>query len=214
MRTRGVLTVAMLALAPAAACNDANDTGSTDAAGGDDGVEATGGSPGAGAPGAGGSAEGAGGAGTDGGAGNTLVQSAGLRLRFLTHDSNETVGQLSIQLLIMADEEVPLSEVTIRYWYTPDGATNQVLDVDEADIDASNVSATFEADHVAIAFTAGTVAAGGQLEFQFRIHPEAYDSRYTLTNDWSYSPDADAYIDWDRITIYRNGQLVFGVEPS
>jgi hypothetical protein len=133
---------------------------------------------------------------------------------FLTHDSAETVGQLSIQLRIMADEEVPLSEVTIRYWYTPDGATNQVLDVDAADMGTASVSATFQADHVEIGFTAGTVPAGGQQELQCRIHPASYDSRYTLTNDWSYSPDADAYIDWDRITIYRNGQLVFGTEPT
>jgi len=114
----------------------------------------------------------------------------------------------------MADEEVSLTEVTIRYWYTPDGATNQVLDADVADMGAANVTANFQADHVEIGFAAGTVPAGGQQELQFRIHSEAYDSRYTLTNDWSYSPDADAYIDWDRITIYRNGQLVFGVEPT
>jgi hypothetical protein len=199
--------VGVLALASVAACNDADDGSSTAATGGENGVGATGGTPaGAGAPGAGGAS-------TDGGTGNTAVPSAGLRLMFLTHDSAETVGQLSIQLRIMADEEVPLSEVTIRYWYTPDGATNQVLDVDAADMGTSNVTATFQTDHVEIGFLGGTVPAGGQQELQVRIHSAAYDSRYTLTNDWSYSPDADAYIDWDRITIYRNGQLVFGVEP-
>jgi hypothetical protein len=211
MRTPGVLMVCVLALAPVAACSDSGDSGSTAASGGEEGID-----PGeAGASGVGGNSEGAGGGDATGSGGGTVVPSAGLRLQFLTHDSAETVGQLSIQLRIMADEEVPLSEVTVRYWYTPDGATNQVLDVDSSSMGEANVTSTFGDDYVEIGFTGeGTIPAGGQQELQVRIHSAAYDSRYTLTNDWSYSPDADAYIDWDRITIYRNGQLVFGVEPT
>ena len=30
---------------------------------------------------------------------------------------------------------------------------------------------------------------------------------------WSFDPSKRAYAEWDRITVYRNGALVWGVPP-
>jgi hypothetical protein len=36
---------------------------------------------------------------------------------------------------------------------------------------------------------------------------------YAETDDYSYNPELTVFNDWDRITMYRNGVLVWGIEP-
>jgi cellulose 1,4-beta-cellobiosidase len=38
-------------------------------------------------------------------------------------------------------------------------------------------------------------------------------SNFNEANDYSYDPTKTAYANWDRVTLYRNGTLVWGVEP-
>jgi hypothetical protein len=122
-------------------------------------------------------------------------------------------------------DAVPLSELTLRYWYTADGAKKQNWWCDWAAVGNGNIKAGIHplprpvplADHyLEINFTpaAGSIKpAGDSGEIQFRLAKDDW-SRFDQANDYSFDPSKTAYADWSRITLYRNGVLVWGQEPD
>jgi hypothetical protein len=42
---------------------------------------------------------------------------------------------------------------------------------------------------------------------------KADSSNYTETGDYSFDPTKLSFADWDHVTLYRNGVLVWGTEP-
>src|SRR5690606_30896951 len=55
----------------------------------------------------------------------------------------------------------------------------------------------------------------GSRSLEFHTHFSKVDgSKFNEVNDYSYDPYRSVYTEWDRITLYRNGQLIWGVEPS
>jgi hypothetical protein len=119
---------------------------------------------------------------------------------------------------------VPLSELTIRYWYTRDTAIAQTASCDFFPPGCANVSTSFVvlsptrtgADvYYQIGFTsgAGSIAPGGNSgEIKTRVHKTDW-SAYTEAGDYSYDGTKTAYADWSKVTLYRNGVLVWGTEP-
>jgi hypothetical protein len=118
---------------------------------------------------------------------------------------------------------VPLSELTIRYWYTVDGDKAQSFACDYAVVGCANVKGAFVklttprtgADYyVEVGFTGtGSVAAGGQTgEIQSRFNKSDW-TNYSETGDYSFDPTKTAFADWSNVTLYRNGVLVWGIEP-
>src|SRR5262245_64791888 len=119
---------------------------------------------------------------------------------------------------------VPLSELTIRYWYTNDGSQPQVYDCDFASRGCSNISASFVSipavtganTYFQLSFSAGagSLTPGQQSgEIQTRLHSQNW-SNYTEGNDYSYDATKTSFADWTRVTLYRNGTLVWGTEPG
>src|SRR5262249_18319787 len=119
---------------------------------------------------------------------------------------------------------VPLSELTIRYWYTNDGSQPQVYDCDFAARGCANISASFVSipavtganTYLQLSFSAGagSFAAGQQSgESQTRLHNQNW-SNYTEGNDYSYDATKTSFADWTKVTLYRNGTLVWGTEPT
>src|SRR5262247_604822 len=118
---------------------------------------------------------------------------------------------------------VPLSELTVRYWYTNDGSQPQVYDCDYASRGCSNISASFVSipavtranTYLQLSFSAGaeSLTPGQQSgEIQTRLHSQNW-SNYTEGNDYSYDATKTSFADWTRVTLYRNGTLVWGTEP-
>lgn len=71
------------------------------------------------------------------------------------------------------------------------------------------------ADHyMEITFTGGLmIAPGGSTgEIQTRYNKSDY-ANYDETNDYSFDPTKTTFTTWDRVTLYDNGTLIWGVEP-
>lgn len=61
---------------------------------------------------------------------------------------------------------------------------------------------------------AGTEPILEQRPTQLRVQIDPSALRYDLSDDYSYSPDADGQTLCETITLYRNGRLIFGTEPD
>ncbi|MNC14810.1 Endoglucanase 5 precursor [compost metagenome] len=60
---------------------------------------------------------------------------------------------------------------------------------------------------------AGNLAPGADTgEIQVRINKTDWTS-YNESNDYSYSGTQQAFADWDKVTLHREGILVWGLEP-
>jgi hypothetical protein len=149
-----------------------------------------------------------------------------LELQYLCANTGATSQQMQPQFQIInhGTTAVPISSLTIRYFFTLDGnsATNLTFSCDYAQINSSNVSAVFNTwagtnadEYIELHFAAGAgmLAAGqstGPIQARF------YESNYltfTQTNDYSFDPTKTAFADWSHVTLYQSGTLVSGTEP-
>jgi hypothetical protein len=207
-------------------------TGGSGTGGSGTGGSATGGTGGSGTGGSGTGGTGGGGAcgGNVNGSGGAAPTSGGLEVHYRRNDTNSTDDQLRFSLDVVngGTDPVPLSEVTVRYWYTKDsGASAQTSNIDYAYIGGGNITRTFNAVgpvtgadfYVELSFTAcaGTLAGGARTgDIQLRLNKDDY-SAYSEADDYSYVDSAvqsEPRIPNDHITVYRDSTLVWGTEPQ
>lgn len=164
--------------------------------------------------------------GKEGGSSSGNKGSGGIVLQYRNGDANPSDNALRPVLNIVnsGQKAVSLSDLKLRYYYTDESRQKQQFFVDWAKVGSSNVHGAFttmsapaaRADrYVELSFGkgAGTLPAGGESgDIQLRIHPADW-SNYNETNDYSYAGNANSFKDWNRVTVYKNGMLVWGVEP-
>jgi hypothetical protein len=159
---------------------------------------------------------------------NTPGAPTTLKLQYRAADTNAGDNQIKPHFNIVngGSSSVPLSELKIRYWYTREGTAGQSFYCDWAAISGAcgNVSGTFVqlsptrsgADfYLEVGFNAaaGSIPAGSQSgEIQTRFAKSDW-SNYNETGDYSFDPTKTSFADWTRVTLYRNGVLVWGTEP-
>jgi hypothetical protein len=150
-----------------------------------------------------------------------------LRLQYKAAETAASTSQIKphINILNGGTDSVPLSELTVRYWYTVDGDKSQNYFCDYAVLGCGNVtgavvklaSAVTGADYyleVRFAAGAGSISAGGQSgEIQNRL-AKADWTNYNQANDYSFDATKTAFADWTRVALYRNGLVVWGTEPG
>ncbi len=138
-----------------------------------------------------------------------------------------TTGQITHQLQVTntGTGAIPLSALTVRYWFTQDGTGALQYVCDYAPVGCGNVTGTFGtvspavtgADHyLEIGFGSGAGNLGpGSLTggIQNRIHQATYGS-FTQSNDYSFNATDTVLTTWDRITVYDNGTLIYGTPPT
>ncbi|HXM55854.1 MAG TPA: cellulose binding domain-containing protein [Candidatus Dormibacteraeota bacterium] len=168
-----------------------------------------------------------------GGASVSAANTTGLKVQDRSHDNDNPDNQLYAQYQIIntgsgtSPTTVPLSSLTMRYWFTNETPSDPlVFECDYAQVVCSNVTHKFVVlttpvnkanTYVEIGFTAGAGSlAPGQStgEIQTRIHHVAY-SNFNTTETYSFISDPSfVYKDTQTVTLYQNGALVWGIEPT
>ncbi|MBL8212407.1 MAG: glycoside hydrolase family 9 protein [Bryobacterales bacterium] len=146
-----------------------------------------------------------------------------LRLEYRTGIPGAVSNQINAQFRIVnaTATAVPLRELTIRYYFTIDGARPLNHYCDWAAVGCANVTARFVDAGNGLHYlengfqaAAGNLAAGANSgEIQNRIAKDNW-SNFTQTNDPSFDGTKTQFAVWDRVTVYRNSTLVWGVEPG
>ncbi len=133
----------------------------------------------------------------------------------------------ALNIVSIGATAVPLSQLKIRYWFDADSQVPTAPPVCNSawniggcpNVTLSYVTVTPARTganrYVEIGFISGapTLAAGAQTaDIQFSFH---YDSWAVVnrTNDYSFDATKTAFADWNRVTLYHNGNKVWGTEP-
>jgi endoglucanase len=149
-----------------------------------------------------------------------------LKAQYRTGDATASTNIIRplLQLANTGTSPVDLGSITVRYWYTEDSTQPQAWACDFAQVGCANLTARFvtlttprtNADsYLEIGFKAGvTVNPGGTTgEIQDRFNRADW-TNFNQANDYSFNAAATAYADSTRVTLYANGTLVWGTEPT
>jgi hypothetical protein len=154
------------------------------------------------------------------------TQPSALRVQYKPGDANATDNSIRamFQIVNTGSSAVPLSELKVRYYFTREGSATQTFWCDWASIGSQHVSGSFANitpvtganNYVEISFStsAGSVAAGGNSgEIQTRWAKSDW-TNYNEPDDYSFDATRTTYSDWTKVTLYRNGTLVWGTAPG
>ncbi|MFC5472155.1 glycoside hydrolase family 6 protein [Cohnella suwonensis] len=155
-----------------------------------------------------------------GGGTSTLVA------QYKLNNSNATDNQIYANFNIKntGTTAVSLSNVKLRYYFTKDSSAGQNFWCDYAQVGTSAVSGSFAtvspaatgADtYLEISFgsAAGSIAAGGQTgDIMIRIAKSDW-TNFNEADDYSFDGTKTSFADWNKVTLYQSGTLVWGTEP-
>mgnify|MGYP003639345044 FL=1 len=131
----------------------------------------------------------------------------------------------NLSIINTGNQPVGLEDITLRYWFTPEGASPLNYNIDYAVLNKSNIVGTFDESTTPYSgatnyFEVGFEETAGQLyaysetgEIKFRIHKQNWSS-FDESDDFSYKNTVNDYSENSKITAYINGQLVWGEEPN
>lgn len=139
---------------------------------------------------------------------------------------NANGNSISTYLKINNEGNVPLNygDLSVRYWFTPDGNSALNYWIDYAKLGNSNVTGQFVPVNPArsgadayfelkVKPTVGTLyPLSNTGNIQYRI-AKANWSNFNETNDYSHKAAAP-FAENDRITVYYQGNLIYGIEPA
>ena len=155
-----------------------------------------------------------------------VTSTTSIRVLAGNQDTSPTTSYINETLQVSNTGNRPLnySDLTVRYYFTRDGATTIVPTVDYAKLGASNISVRY------VELSTPLNGADGYLEIgfsaalgvfyprtntdniQLRIRKGDYTA-FTQTNDYSFSASS-AVVEQPRVPAYLNGVRIFGTEPS
>ena len=119
---------------------------------------------------------------------------------------------------------IPYSELTVRYWFTPENYAGINNWIDSAEMGEENIGMQYIGldqphqnafGYIEYSFDASsdTLFAGGNSgNIQSRFSNQDWTD-LDETNDYSYQPNS-SFTENENVTLYRNGYLIWGEEPS
>jgi hypothetical protein len=158
----------------------------------------------------------------------------GLKVQYKANNTADPTNSPSPHLKIINPDPttIPLTEITARYWFTADGATTVTADkgssvksegysgtVNISDNVTKTTTHTVRAAadrYVQIGFTssAGSLLWNDVITLEWQFQGDSGAHSFTQSNDYSYDATKTAYADWSKVTLYRNGTLIWGTEPA
>ncbi|PWI17485.1 hydrolase [Streptomyces sp. Act143] len=130
-----------------------------------------------------------------------------------------------LEVFNTSEKTVPLSDVSLRYYFTADEGASYAFNCVEAAMGCSNLTGAVVAmdtphdgaDHyLQLGFTgkAGSLKPGANSEgLEIQLYRTDHKP-VQQTGDWSFDDSKRAYQDSDRIPAYKRGALVWGEEPG
>ena len=136
-----------------------------------------------------------------------------------------------IKVINIGNVDINLSKLKLRYYFTSDSNKSQQFWCDHASITTggykaitTSVLGTFSLftpgeknvdSYLEISFdtNAGSLEAGDILEAQIRFAKIDW-SNFDQSNDYSFNSTSSNYVEWNKVTGYIDGKLLWGVEPS
>ncbi|WP_440116796.1 glycoside hydrolase family 6 protein [Paenibacillus sp. QZ-Y1] len=148
---------------------------------------------------------------------SVVVPTSDLVLQYRSGDTNATDSQIKpfFNIKNMGNTAVNLSDLKIRYYFSKEGTAAMDSAIDWAQVGGANIERTFTDSYVELSFTtgAGSIQAGGQSgDIQLRLYKTDW-SNLDESNDYSYDSTKTSYQDWNKVTLYQDGNLVWGIEP-
>ena len=160
------------------------------------------------------------------------IATTSIKIKLKEADNNNSTNSPHPQFLITntGTQIVYMNNVEVRYWFNCDSSSGsaQVMQVyvDWAGRPATGANITTNVIPVVAATSLGnqtqylsfkfngnlTLGPGESIEVQSRFNKSDW-SQMLQSNDWSYTNTA-VYIDWNKVTGYINGSLVYGIEPG
>jgi cellulose 1,4-beta-cellobiosidase len=163
------------------------------------------------------------------GAVTAAVDAAGVKVQDRSHDNENPDNTLYAlyQNINTGTTTIPLSTLTMRYWFTNGTPADPlVFECDWAQVSCGNITSKFVVlptpvtkanTYLELGFTAaaGSLAPGQNSgEIQTRIHHVNW-SEFITTDSYSFiSDESFVYKDTQTVTLYLNGALIWGVEPT
>ncbi|MBQ4819023.1 PKD domain-containing protein [Aquimarina sp. MMG016] len=136
-------------------------------------------------------------------------------------NGNTTDNSINPHLRIINNgtEPITYSDITIRYWFTSENNSDLNFWCDWAQLGTNNVRGTFGQangmDYLEVSFktAAGSLLASSNSgDIQARFAKSNW-SNFDESDDYSYNTSFTNFQPNDRITMYLNGNLIWGIEP-
>lgn len=138
--------------------------------------------------------------------------------------------QPRIKLINTGSTTIKIKDIKVRYYFTIDEVKYPLFDpdwlaIDNEGINKSNIKCKFvkmskstdTADYYAeLSFAdIGDLKPGMHLTTVFRITPDhtKESTWFDQLSDYSFNNSAISPSDWNKVTVYISGKLVFGIEP-
>ncbi|WP_458125499.1 glycoside hydrolase family 6 protein [Paenibacillus sp. Z3-2] len=148
---------------------------------------------------------------------SVVVPTSDLVVQYRAGDTNALDSQIKPYFNIknLGSTAVNLSDLKIRYYFSKEGSAAMDSAIDYAQVGGANIQRTFTDSYVELSFTsgAGSIQAGGETgDIQLRMYKTDW-SNFDESNDYSFDPTKTSYQDWNKVTLYQGGNLVWGIEP-
>jgi len=156
--------------------------------------------------------------------GTTCGAPSNLKVQYHPRDTmtNDAWVMPDFNVVNNATTAVPLSELTIKYWFTIDTVQTLAAFDDFSSVGMANTTMAFASAGKTTADTvfvvtfqpaAGNLAANGGKTNDIELRFGKTDfSALNETNDYSFATGT-TFVDSPHITLYRNGTIVWGQEP-
>jgi endo-1,4-beta-xylanase len=163
------------------------------------------------------------------GVASAAASATGVKVQDRSHDNESPDNTLYAlyQVINTGTTAIPLSSLTMRYWFTNETPADPlVFECDWAQLNCANVTSKFVVlsspatkanTYLEIGFRAGAGSLAPSQntgEIQTRVHHVNW-SQFITTDTYSFiSDESFVYKDTQTVTLYLNGTLVWGTEPT